>query len=70
MALVDIRRHFVQVAGLDATLDPMRVHLGHQTHALVHRHGQRLCSTHSTQTRGDGETAPQGASELLPCGLG
>src|SRR5690606_2652804 len=57
--------HRVEVAVLDAALQPGRVDVDHQAHAAVERDGERLGPAHTAAAAGDGERAGEGAAEPL-----
>ena len=60
----------VEVTGLQAPLDPLRVHLSRDEHALVHGGGQRLRAAHAAQAGGEDEAARQASAEVLARRLG
>ena len=67
--LVQALRHDVEVARLEAPLDPVAVHLDRDHHALVHRRRERLGAAHAPEAGGEDEPALQAAAEVLPGGL-
>ena len=68
--LVHVGGLAIEVSRLDAPLDPSRIHLHHQGHALVHGDGQGLGPAHAAQPGGEDHPAPQRAIEPLGRALG
>ena len=64
--VVERRRRFVEVARRQPALDPRRIDLDDERHALVHRDRQRLGAAHAAEAGGHGERAAQRAAEMAP----
>jgi hypothetical protein len=63
-SFVDRFRSAVEVARVEPPLDPMRVDLDTQSDTVVHRDGQRLGSTHASETGGQNDS-PLEASPVV-----
>ena len=66
--VVEVGRALVQVAGLDAALDPLQVGLDAQRGAAAHRDRQRLRAAHAAEPGGHDQAAAQVAAEALAPG--
>ncbi len=62
---VEVGGQLVEVAVLDAALQPGRVDVDDEAHAAVQRDGQRLRAAHAAAAAGDGERARERAAEPL-----
>ncbi len=64
--LVEVVGHRVDVARLEPALDPVRIDLDHDGHAVVHGHGQRLGPAHAAEPGRQRQLALERAAEMFP----
>ena len=64
--VVERARALVEIARLDAALDPLHVHLDAQRAAAVHGHGERLGAAHAAEAGGHDEAPGERAAEAQP----
>jgi hypothetical protein len=69
-AVVEGVSDLVEVAGLEAALDPRRIDLDRQAHAAGHDHRQRLGAAHAAQACGQDQLAGEVAAPVGAAGGG
>ena len=68
--VVEIVGELVEIAGLEAALDPLRIDLDAERDAVVHRHRQRLGAAHPAESGGQRDRPGERAAEAAAGDLG